>query len=73
MTDDERDARLETLIDLAADTNRRLAALTTETASNTAAIGLLTKDIASLTRVMRLRLIHDHGYEPPDDELPPSE
>lgn len=54
VTDDERDARIDTLIDAIADTNRNVATLAT--------------DLSSLTRLVRLHLIHDHGYEEPDDE-----
>jgi hypothetical protein len=43
---------LGVLIDAVADTNRNVAALTA--------------DMSSLTRVVRLHLIHDHGYEDPD-------
>ena len=52
MTDDERDARIDTLIDAIADTNRN--------------VNTLADDVAALTRVMDLHLRHDHGYG--DDE-----
>jgi hypothetical protein len=54
MTDDERDARIETLSDGIADTNRNVA--------------ILTRDVLSLTRVMRAHLIHDHGYDDLGDD-----
>jgi hypothetical protein len=52
---DRIDAIIDAVADLArqgAETDRRLA--------------VLTADVASLTRVVRLHLIHDHGYEDPD-------
>lgn len=52
MTGDERDARIDALIDAVADTNRNVASLAADT--------------ASLSRVMRLHLTLDHGYEDPD-------
>jgi hypothetical protein len=54
MTDEERDATINTLVDAIAATNRN--------------VNLLTADVAGLTRVMRLHLVQDHGYEDPDDE-----
>jgi hypothetical protein len=54
MTDDERDARIDSLIDAIGDTNRNVATLATE--------------VSSLTRVVRLHLVHDHGYEDSNDE-----
>lgn len=54
MTDDERDARIDTLTDAIADTNHNVAALTA--------------DVASLARLMRQHLIQDHGYPEVGDD-----
>lgn len=74
MTDDERDARIETLTDAIAETNRAVNVLTTNVTSLTAGVAALTGDVAALTadvaslsRLMRTHLVEDHGYPDIDD------
>lgn len=55
MTDDERDDRIDTLTDAVADTNRAVRELVGVVAG-------VSRDVASLTTVVRLHLFHDHGY-----------
>lgn len=75
MTDDERDARIETLTDAIAETNRAVNALTTNVASLTGNVASLTGnvtsltgDVASLSRMMRTHLVEDHDYPDIDDD-----
>lgn len=82
MTDDERDARIETLTDAIAETNRAVnvlttnvtsltadvASLTSDVTSLTAGVTSLTGDVASLSRLMRTHLVEDHDYPDIDDD-----
>lgn len=76
MTDDERDARIDTLTDAIADTNRNVNAIAGQVASLAGQVAsladaqavterhitLLASDITSLARLMRQHLRDDHGY-----------
>lgn len=84
MNDEERDARLESLLDAIADTNRTVAALSADTSNAIAALAarqettdrqlaLLTTDIASLARLMRQHLVIDHGYPEIDETDEPDD
>lgn len=65
MNDEERESRIETLTDAVAATNRNMGAAIAET---NRAVAALTADVASLSRLMRAHLIHDHGYPEIDDD-----
>lgn len=68
MTDDERDARIETLTDAIADTNRAVAETSRIAAETSRVVASLAGETAFLQRLMRTHLVVDHGYDLPDGE-----
>lgn len=68
MTDAERDARIDTLTDAIADTNRAVMALAVNGERTESNVTKLTANVDGLMWIMRQHLIVDHGYPEPEDD-----